>query len=131
MKKSSILLAIFLLAGIVAVQQHATASKSEKAPISYVPSKEFLDYKNAPAITQEQKDAALKIASTSDIFKNNTKYPHGSINFVWAYPYSGTMHLSTTVNSETSQVYGQMWFDIDINSGNVLNAGFSNWRKYW
>lgn len=131
MRRIGIMLAVFLLVGLLVVQQQATALNSEKAPVPYTPSKEFLDYKNAPAITQEQKDNALKIASTSEIFKNNIKYPHGPINFVWAYPYSHTIHISTTINSENSQVYGQMWLDIDIDGGNVRNAGFSDWKKYW
>jgi hypothetical protein len=118
-----------LVVGLLHIQQQAIALNPKKLPTPYTPSKEFLDYINAPAITQEQKDNALKIASTSDVFKQYIKYPHGPINVVWSYPYTGAIHMSTIIDSETSQVYGLLSLNID--NGMVKNAGFSNWRNYW
>ncbi len=88
-----------------------------------------IDYADYPVITQEEKDTALKIASTSEIFRGYLKYPHEQFNFEWTYPYSHTIHISTIVNS--SEIYGLFWIDIDMDTGNVQYAGFADWRKYW
>lgn len=90
-------------------------------------------YFNAPSITQEQKDRALNIASTSDVYKKYIQYPNSGWTYTWTYPYTGAIHLSTTIspNNPSATVYGQLSFDVDINKGTVINAGFGDWHNTW
>ena len=131
MKKIGIILATFLLIGMIVMLQPVLALKSDKVPIQYTPSKEFIDYKNAPVITQDQQDYAQKIVEGSDTFKKYASFPRRQATCVWAYPYSGTLHLSMVVVTPTSDLYGLLWFDINPDSGAIQNKGFSNWIKYW
>ncbi|MFA4823608.1 MAG: hypothetical protein WC593_00470 [Methanoregula sp.] len=98
---------------------------------SYLPSREFLEYVNAPAITREQKESALRIALTSKKFQSYMNESHGPISFGWAYPYSGMVRLSMTAGSATSRVYGLASVYIDIDRGVLDNESFIDWKKYW
>ena len=98
---------------------------------SYTPSREFLEYTNAPALTREQKESALRIAFTSKKFQGYMNESHGPISFGWAYPYSGMVRLSMTVGSATSPVYGVASVYIDIDREALGNESFIDWKKYW
>lgn len=130
MKKIGIVLAIFLLIGIVGAMHLPFILKSDKSLFGCIPSKESIDDRNAPVISQEQKDLAQKITEESDIFKKYSGFSRGKTTCVWAYPYSGTLHLSMIIGSPISDTYGLLWFDID-NKGVIQNYGFSDWINYW
>ncbi len=130
MKKIGIVLAIFLLIGIVAGLHLSLPLKSDKSLSEYSPLKESIDNRNVPVVIQEQKDYAQKIAEESDIFKKCAGISKGKITCVRAYPYPGTLHLSMIVESPDSDTYGLLWFDID-NKGIIQNSGFSDWINYW
>jgi len=130
MKKIGILLATFLLIAMIMLLQPAAALKTDRAPTQYTSSKEFIDYINAPVITQEQKDFAQKTIEASDVFKKYASFERGEATYMWAYPYTKTIHASMVVGSPMSNTYGLLWFDID-NRGVIQNNGFSNWIKYW
>jgi len=98
---------------------------------SYTPSREFLEYMNAPALTRQQKESAIRIALTSKKFQGYMNESHGPISFGWAYPYSGMVRLSMTAGSATSRVYGLASVDIDIDRGVLDNESFTDWKKYW
>ena len=98
---------------------------------SYTPSREFLEYMNAPELTRQQKESALKIALTSKKFQGYMNESHGPISFGWAYPYSGMVRLSMTVGSAASPVYGLASVYIDIDREALGNESFIDWKKYW
>jgi hypothetical protein len=131
MKKIGFILATFLLIGMIVVLQPVSALKTDKGFIQYTPSKEFIDYINAPVITPDQKDVAQKIVEGSAIFQEYASSPRGETTCVWAYPYTRTLHLSAVVGSPGSDSYGLIWFDVDPRSGAIQKEGFSNWMKYW
>lgn len=114
---------LFQPTGIVSVKRTSAASNP--------PPREFLDYMNAPAITREQKDIVLRIAMNSEKFQVYQNESHGPITFVWAYPYSGVVHMTMTVGSEMSPEYGLVSVDVNPDCGQVDNVSFTDWRKYW
>lgn len=135
--RTIILASIFLLLVLsvvgLLVLQHSTAGSNKALNITSTPSTDESGYNNAAYITQEQKDEAMKIVSTSDVYKEYMKYPHGTYNFIWAYPYTGKIYLSTVINpnSTNSNVYGLLSFNVDIKNSTVAYAGFTDWHKYW
>ena len=131
MKKTGFILATFLLISLILVMQPVSALKIDPGLIQYIPSKEFIEYENAPVITQDQQDLAQKIIEESAIFENYAGFAKGETTCVWAYPYTGTLHLSMVVGSLGSESYGLLWFDLDPKSGEIQKEGFSNWLKYW
>ena len=131
MKKFGLILATLFLISLIVVVQPVSALKTDKVLIQYTPSKEFIDYINATAITSDQKEEAEKIIDGSAISKQYASLPKGETTCVWVYPYSGTLHLSTVMGSPESGSYGLLWFDVDPRSGATEKEGFSNWLKYW
>lgn len=97
-----------------------TIPSSIESSLKYTPSKEYLDYANAPKLTQEQKDEALKIASKSPVYKQYIQYPHGQFTFTWSYPYTGKILLYTGINS--TEYNGLLMIEVD--NDNVTSAGF-------
>jgi hypothetical protein len=123
-------LTLFLISGLFVIglfvmNTQAVAMSPNKVPGNYTLSKEFLNWSNAPAITQEQKDNALKIASKTTVYKEYIKYPHSSFTYDWSYPYTGAIHLETIINS--SQYNGILYFT--INNSTVSNDGFNNMKE--
>jgi hypothetical protein len=98
---------------------------------SYTPSREFLEYVNAPVLTREQKESVLMIALRSKKFQGYMNESHGPISFGWTYPYSGMVHLSMTAGSATSRIHGLASVDIDIDREVLDNESFTDWKKYW
>jgi hypothetical protein len=54
-------------------------------PATYLPSREYLDYTNAPVLTMDQKATVLQIARNSGEFEGYLNEPHGPIAYVWTY----------------------------------------------
>lgn len=94
---------------------------------AYTPSSEYQTWSSAPSITQKEKDDALSALNASDLFNKYLVYPHGPVNFTWAYPYTGAIHGTVIINS--SKYYGQLSFDEE--NGQVSNVNFINWNLYW
>jgi hypothetical protein len=94
-------------------------------------SSEFLDYMNAPAITQNEKDQCQRLITDSKGFEKFKDIYQGPTNVVWAYPYSGKQRISTVVGSETSDTYGLYYAYVDPEHGSIIDEGFVNWKKYW
>lgn len=98
---------------------------------SYLPSREFQDYTNAPSLTAEQKETALRIAGDSTKFQEYLNESHGSIMFEWAYPYSGVVHISMTSGSAAAPEYGLASADVNLALSQPVNVSFTDWKKYW
>lgn len=125
-----VLISGMLIAGQYLFQDSAMAASWKQKGPDYTPSEEFKKYTTAPPITESQKNMAISVAFSSklhDAYKTNKQ---GPVTVQWAYPYTGTIHISKVVGSDGSNVYGLLWFDVD-NSGNITNEGFNDWNTYW
>lgn len=94
-------------------------------------SREFLDYMNAPAITQNEKDQSQRIITDAKGLAKFKDLSHGPVNVGWAYPYTGKQRITMVVGSEKSDTYGLYYAHYDPESNTVLDEGFVNWKKYW
>ena len=134
MTKKGLILGAVLLVCVIVILHPAAALKYDKTPVSYThytPSKEYIDYINAPVITPEQKVLVQNALETTDVFKKYADVPRKEPTYAWAYPYSGKIYVSTIIGSSSSEVYGLLWSDIDAHTGKIQDYGFSNWNKYW
>ena len=85
-----------------------------------VSSPEAQAWANAPAITQVQKDKALKIAATSPLCAQYNTYPDESWTCNWGSPYDGhTIQVfPSTGNSQGTDVD----FFVNIDDGTIVNS---------
>lgn len=100
MGKSPIMLLFGLLVLVLfVVQSQASTSTNKIAPTTkYIPDAQYTAYINAPNLTQDQINHALKVVSTSNVYNKYIQYPHGNFSICWAYPYTGAIHISTVIN---------------------------------
>jgi len=105
--------------------------QSTKSISKFNPGSEFLDYMNAPAITQNEKDQCQRLIANSKGFEKFKDISQGPTNVGWAYPYTGKQRISTVVGSEKSDTYGLYYAYVDPESDSILDEGFVNWKKYW
>ena len=108
-----------------------TLSKFSKSVNESPPSSEFLDYMNAPAITQGEKDQCLRLLEGSKNFSKFRDISHGPVTVRWAYPYTGNLILSTVVGSETTDPCGLYSAEIDPKNDSIVFEGLLDWKKYW
>lgn len=145
--KIGVILLLLMLAGMTIVPmvsaENASDSKYSKfsktinefqspKPINgFNQSREFLDYMNAPAITQNEKDQSQRIITNAKGLAKFRDISHGPVNVGWAYPYTGKQRITTVFGSEKSDTYGLYYAHYDPESNTVLDEGFVNWKKYW
>ena len=103
----------------------------DKSINKFRPSSEFLEYKNAPAITPGEKDKYERLIADSKGFEKFKDISHGPVTVVWAYPYTGRQMISTVIGSEQSDVYGLYYADYDPKNDSLVDDGFVNRKKYW
>jgi hypothetical protein len=108
-----------------------TLSKFSKSINKSQPTSEFLEYKKAPAITQDQKDQCLRLIMKSKGFEKYRHISHGPLNVGWAYPSTGKLRISMVVGSDTSDIYGLYYTNVDPESDSIQDEGFVDWTKYW
>jgi hypothetical protein len=147
LRKLGAVLLLLMLAGIAVVPLACAETVTlnsllkSKKNISELPSKktltelnlskEYLDYLNAPAILQSDKDRFTQLIPNSMGFEKFKDYSHGPVTVVWAYPYTGTQRMSTVIGSEQSDVYGLYYAYYDPKSDSLVDDGFVNWKRYW
>lgn len=145
MKTCVVLLALLLVGMAIVPCVSATMDLTKQEVLKKVtinrfnPSKEFLEYMNAPSLTLDEKREAVKItgssaaglAGTQKKFGDYLNSSHGPMTILWAYPYSGDIYLSMTVGSPASDEYGLAYAIVNVDNATVLSEGFTDWHTYW
>jgi hypothetical protein len=70
-------------------------------------------------------------SATHKKFGDYLKSSHGPITFEWAYPYTGSIHLSMPVGNLSSNEYGLAYALVNIDNQSIQSEGFVDWHKYW
>ncbi|HTY90710.1 MAG TPA: hypothetical protein VMC84_05980 [Methanocella sp.] len=93
------------------------------------PSANFRAATNAPAITQQQKDEAMKIASTADFYRTYSQYPNDGWQVKWKSPYDGhtvlvTTNVGSALSSDPNAPRGEVSITVDLNTGHPVSDAY-------
>lgn len=123
-----ILLVTFILVVVVVASTGKISTTRLSLPsdnFTYTPSSVYLAWANAPNLTQEDKDKALQIASTSDLYKEYIGSSNWTFSYQWNYPYDGNVYMSTTVNPNSNNS-GILGFIVDIKNNSMVSSHFND-----